>query len=121
MTRIIGLWLYVASVVGLLCVAAQLSGLLAVFPPGHMRDYGPRVPHLAETQWPWIVHAPLLLCVASALAALAGVWLWRSRLKPHDKTFALAAIAALTFFVGMWVAGAVLAFWFLVPKAANMV
>ncbi|WP_312317897.1 hypothetical protein [Stenotrophomonas sp.] len=122
MTRIIGLFLYVSSVLGLLGVAAQLSSLAALFPPSHLSTYGPRVPHISQAQAGWIPYASLVLSMTALLSILAGMWLWRfSRLTPQDKTFALAAVAALNYFIGMCVATAVLAFWFVVPKAANMV
>lgn len=122
MTRIIGLFLYISSVLGLLGAAAQLSSVAALFPSNHLSAYGPRVPHISQMQAGWIPHASLALCMTALLSVLAGVWLWRfSRLKPHDKTFALAAVAAFNYFVGMLVATAILAFWFVAPKAANMI
>lgn len=120
MTRILGMFLYVTSLLAVLGTGAYIAQLIQVFPVEHLASYGPRIPAVAALNARWLPHAPALLFGAAVVSVLAVAGIWRSRSQVSNRPFALAALAAANYFLSLHCSMTLLVAWFLLPRLANM-
>jgi uncharacterized membrane protein YozB (DUF420 family) len=120
MTRILGMFLYVTSLIAVLGTGAYIAQLIEAFPVEHLASNGPRIPAVAALNARWLPHAPVLLFGAAAVSVLATAGIWRSRSRVSNRPFALAALAAANYFLSLYCSMTLLVAWFLLPRMANM-
>ena len=120
MTRILGLFLYASSLIALLVTGGYIALMIQAFPVEHLVSYGPRIPAVAALNARWLPHAQVLLFGAAAVSVLAAAGIWRSRNQVSNRPFALAALAAVNYFLSLFCAMSLLIAWFLLPRMANM-
>ncbi|MCC8361620.1 hypothetical protein LK996_00790 [Lysobacter sp. A6] len=117
---IVAVWIYLAGLIGTLTTAAFLAGVLAQYPASHIESFGPVVPAVSRAWLGWLSRAPMLLGTCTAMSAMLGIYLWRSRRPIDTRLFAAAVIAALNLFLAMFCAVGLLLAYFYLPKIANM-
>lgn len=120
MTRILGMVLYLTSLIAVLGTGAYIAQLIEAFPVEHLASNGPRIPAVAALNARWLPHAPVLLFGAAAVSVLATAGIWRSRSRVSNRPFALAALAAANYFLSLYCSMTLLVAWFLLPRMANM-
>lgn len=120
MTRILGMVLYLTSLIAVLGTGAYTAQLIEAFPVEHLASYGPRIPAVAALNARWLLHAPVLLFGTAAVSVLAAAGIWRSRSQVSNRPFALAALAALNYLLSLYCAMSLLITWFLLPRLANL-
>jgi len=119
MTRILGMFLYVTSLLAVLRTGAYIAQLIQVFPVEHLANYGPRIPAVAALNARRLPHAPALLFAAAAVSALVAMGIWRLPTQVSNRPFALAALAAVNYFLSLYCCMSLLVAWFLLPRLAN--
>ncbi len=120
MTRILGMFLYVTSLIAVLGTGSYIAQLIEAFPVEHLASYGPRIPAVAALNARWLPHAPVLLFGAAVVSVLVAMGIWRLPTQVSNRPFALAALAALNYLLSLHCAMSLLFAWFLLPRLANM-
>ena len=117
--KILAIWIFLSSAAAALVSAVLTSQILRVFGPEHLRSFGPKVSMASESFSAWLPYAPSILFAAITTSIIAAIYFWRSNKASDLKSFAICLIAALNYFLALFVLMSLVAAYFLLPKIAN--
>ncbi|MCS4234689.1 hypothetical protein [Stenotrophomonas sp. BIGb0135] len=116
MTRWIGAFLYLSSLIAVLVTASHLSGVLALFPAASLTGPGGHLPLMTRFNAQWLPQSPLLLCGVGVATLLAALYVWRAQRGAPHRAFVLATLAALNYFSALFCSLMLLVTWFYLPR-----
>ena len=120
MTRIIlSSWLFIGSLAAALVSGSLISHILAAYPADHFRTFGSTIPAISESYARWLPYAPTALGLAALVSLAVAIYFWHSSRPRDTKTFAVAFVAALNYFLALFCVMSLVVAYFLLPKVAN--
>ena len=121
MTRIIlSVWIYIGSLLAVLTTAGFIAQVLAAYPPDHLGSFGSVIPAISKIHASWLPSAPWLLAAAGGVSLLSCLYFWRSARPLETKTYSVALIAAINYFLALFCVMTLLVAYFYLPKVANV-
>jgi len=116
---ILTIWMFLASLFFLVGGAVYMGLAIDLYSPLSASHAGPATPAFTQSVVESAPNYPTYMGVVAGLSLLAAVYFWRCRRPFETKSFAIAFISAINFFVAGNLHMAFFIGYFVLPKAAN--
>ena len=116
---ILAVWIYLGSLAAAIASASLISHILTAYTANYFQTFGSTIPAVSATHARWLPYAPTGIGIAALLSIAVVLYYWRSTKPREVKSFAVALIASINYFLSLFCVMTLVVAYFLLPKVAN--